>query len=87
MPEISRAFANVMYDTAASPFLYRDAVYAAAAGILGSSKILFGSDYPLISPERYVRSISEQIQDEEAREEILFKNAVRLLPVQNGARQ
>lgn len=46
-------FANVYYDTAASPFVYRSDIYKVAAQAAGSNKILFGSDYPLISPKRY----------------------------------
>ena len=55
MPDVREALANVWYDCSASPYLYR-------AGDLpdcrwmswGAEKILFGSDYPLISPERYL---------------------------------
>jgi predicted TIM-barrel fold metal-dependent hydrolase len=53
MPEVSRAAQRVFYDTAASPFLYRFQIYALAVKIIGPGRILFGSDYPLISPARY----------------------------------
>jgi predicted TIM-barrel fold metal-dependent hydrolase len=48
---------DVYFDTAASPFLYRPEIYAAAARIVGPERILFGSDYPLIKPERYFKEI------------------------------
>ncbi len=43
---------NVYFDTAASPFLYEPAIYRIAVEIIGAEKILFGSDYPLIEPNR-----------------------------------
>lgn len=53
MPEVAQAARHVYYDTAASPFLYHPKIYSVAIDILGPDKILFGSDYPLISPGRY----------------------------------
>jgi uncharacterized protein len=44
-----RDFRNVAYDTAASPVIYDSRVYAAAAAVVGADKILFGSDYPLLT--------------------------------------
>jgi predicted TIM-barrel fold metal-dependent hydrolase len=79
MPEVRESFANVYYDTAASPFLYRDEVYDIAARIVGSEKILFGTDYPLINYSRYVQSIERIITDENDRENILGANAMRIL--------
>lgn len=48
-----RELANIYYDTAASPFVYNEDIYRVATQIAGCGRILFGSDYPLISPERY----------------------------------
>jgi predicted TIM-barrel fold metal-dependent hydrolase len=59
MPEVHDAAANVWYDSAASLFLYRPEIYTTVARIAGSHKILWGSDYPLISQRRmlaYARS-------------------------------
>jgi predicted TIM-barrel fold metal-dependent hydrolase len=49
---------RVAYDTAASPFLYDPAIYSVAVQIIGARRILFGSDYPLISPERYFEEMA-----------------------------
>jgi predicted TIM-barrel fold metal-dependent hydrolase len=57
MPEVARAAQRVFYDTAASPFLYRPQIYALAIKIIGPNRILFGSDYPLISPARYFEEL------------------------------
>jgi len=59
MPEVARAAAGAYYDTAASPFLYHPAVYGVALRVVGPQRILFGSDYPLLSPRRYFREFEE----------------------------
>ena len=46
MPEVGKAFQNVYFDTAASPFLYRPEIFSAVVGLVGSEQILFGTDYP-----------------------------------------
>lgn len=51
MPEVARIMSNVYYDTAASPFLYRDDIFELAA-LWAPSKVLFGTDFPLITAER-----------------------------------
>jgi uncharacterized protein len=55
--EMRELFKNVWFDTAASPFLYDPAIYKTAGAIIGYEKILFGSDYPLIKPDRYFREM------------------------------
>jgi uncharacterized protein len=78
MPEIARAAAHVYYDTAASPFLYRPAVYPVAVQILGAHRILFGSDYPLLPPRRYFREMEEAGLPARIMAQIKGKNARRL---------
>ncbi len=56
MPEVRAACRNVYYDTAASVFLYDDAIYRVAQAC-APGKALFGSDYPLVRPGRYLRRI------------------------------
>lgn len=50
-----------------------------AAGRLLSSKVLFGSDYPLITPERWLADAAALDWSDEARAAIVKDNAVRLL--------
>lgn len=57
--EVKDALKNVFFDTAASPFLYDPRIYPIAASIIGPGKILFGSDFPLISPDRYFLEMGE----------------------------
>lgn len=79
MPEVRQALENVYFDTAASPFLYRTEIYAAVAGLVGGDRVLFGSDYPLMSAGRILKEIEASGLDAEMREEILAGNARRLL--------
>jgi uncharacterized protein len=83
MPEVQEALENVYYDTAASPFLYKDSVYAVASKILNPVKILFGSDYPLIPFRRYVEAIDSADLTEEVKRGILGENTLRLLGLQH----
>jgi predicted TIM-barrel fold metal-dependent hydrolase len=79
MPEVAEALTNVYFDTAASPFLYDDAIFEHAAQIVGVNKILFGSDYPLIRQSRIVNSVRSSSLADEAKSMILGGNARTLL--------
>ena len=59
MPEVKDALENVWFDTAASPFLYSSSVFPSVAKLVGTEKILLGSDYPLIRFGRIWRQIEE----------------------------
>lgn len=76
MPEIRRHFVNVYYDTAAIPFLYDKSVFSYLARFL-DHKVLFGSDFPLLSCERYREGASAM--GAKARQRIMETNARRLL--------
>lgn len=79
MPEVAKALSNVYFDTAASPFLYRDDIFKYVAEIVGVDKILFGSDYPLIRQSRVIESIQSLNLSEEAKNKMLGGNAQSLL--------
>jgi hypothetical protein len=79
MPEVAKGMGRVYYDTAASPFIYSSGIYAAVSGIVGPDKILFGSDFPLISPKRYFAEMERSGLSEEDRRKILGLNFLRLL--------
>jgi uncharacterized protein len=79
MKEVQSSLKNVYYDTAASPFIYKDDIYMSAVKITGSGKILFGSDFPLINFNRYIQSISNCVSDEYDKANILGNNAVKIL--------
>ncbi len=79
MPEVKKAIHNVYFDTAASPFLYSPQIYRRVADLVGADKILFGSDYPLLSPTRLLKEIETADLSEAERKLILSENARRLL--------
>ena len=79
MPELREKCRNVYYDTAATIFLYEPRIYRAAAALGLTEKILFGSDFPLLPPARYLQSIAESGLPPEERDLILGGNARRLL--------
>jgi len=78
MPEVKKACARVFYDTAASPYLYSPKVFRVALEILGKEKILLGTDYPLLSWERYVRHLDSAGVTAYERAAIMGGNAERL---------
>ena len=57
MPEVRDALSNVWFDTAASPFLYSPDVFSTVAGLIGPSRVLPGSDFPLIRFRRIQRDM------------------------------
>ncbi|MCK4362339.1 MAG: amidohydrolase [Dehalococcoidia bacterium] len=79
MPEVAEALKNVFFDSSASPYLYRPEIFRHVAEIVGVEKILFGSDYPLISPSRIIKQLRSLDMGEEAEALILGGNARRLL--------
>jgi hypothetical protein len=85
MPEVAKALAHVYYDTAASPFLYSRKIYRLGCEIVGAERILFGSDFPLLSAKRYFREVSESGVGEEDRERIFGSNMAKLLGLDRQA--
>jgi predicted TIM-barrel fold metal-dependent hydrolase len=77
--EVPDTFRNVYFDTAASPYLYRPQIYRLAAEMVGPEKILYGSDYPLIPPRRYLAEMEAADLPEEWKALILGKNLANLL--------
>ncbi len=78
MPEVRGSLEHVYYDTAASPYIYNDEIYRRAGDIVGSGKVLFGSDYPLLKPERYIEAIRSAFPGAGA-DGVLGENARALL--------
>ena len=78
MPEVKAALSNVFFDTAASPYLYDRAVYGQAVDSIGEGRILFGSDYPLLSPSRLINEIESTSLTAEVKKAITGENARRV---------
>jgi predicted TIM-barrel fold metal-dependent hydrolase len=81
MPEVKRAMKNVYFDTAASPFLYSPQIYRQVTQLVGDDKVLFGSDWPLLSPGRLLKEINSLNLPKETKDLILAGNAQKLLGI------
>ncbi len=79
MPEVAQALKNVYFDSAASPFLYSPQVFSTVAGLIGPSKILLASDYPLLRQGRLINQVRESLLPDEDKKLILGGNAASLL--------
>jgi predicted TIM-barrel fold metal-dependent hydrolase len=79
MPEVKKALGNTYFDTAASPYLYEKDIFSAIEKIAGKSKVLFGSDFPLIKQRRMLKDIESVDLLEETQKAILGENARTLL--------
>jgi predicted TIM-barrel fold metal-dependent hydrolase len=79
MPEVTKALSNVSFDTAATVFLYKPEIFKQMSHIIGSDKILFGTDYPLMHQNRVLAQIQSSQLPEEDKARILGANAQKLL--------
>jgi predicted TIM-barrel fold metal-dependent hydrolase len=84
MPEVSRLMRNVYYDTAASLYLYQDDIFTLAAR-WAPGKVLFATDFPLISQERFIPRLRAARMPTATLRRILGGNAWRVLKLGNAA--
>ena len=77
--EVKENFKNVFFDTAASPFLYDAKIYRVAINILGQDRIIFGSDFPLLTPARYFKEFEQAGLTKSETGSICGENAATLL--------
>ena len=82
MPEVREALKNVYYDTAASTYLYDFDIFRAASSIVGTDRILWGTDYPLLSQAKFLKRVRSCGLPENDLDAILGGNAARLLRLQ-----
>jgi predicted TIM-barrel fold metal-dependent hydrolase len=84
MPEVREALRNVYVDTAASPLLYQTQIFRTVSDVFGADRILFGSDFPLISQRRALREVTTEGLPSAAEAAILGGNSCRLFGIDNG---
>lgn len=77
--EVKEVFQNVWFDTAASPYLYIPDIYRIAGQTIGFEKILFGSDFPLLKPQRYFKEMAAAGLSPRSMAQVKGSNAERLL--------
>ena len=83
MPEVSKAFRNVYYDCAATPYLYATSIFNTVEGIVSHRKILFGTDYPVISQGRVLKDLNEAFLSESVKCFTLSRNAKEVFNLQS----
>ena len=79
MPEIQRICSQVWYDTAATPYLYRQDIFPTVVQLVGADRILFASDYGLLRQKRVISHIRDAGLDATSLDMILGDNAHSLL--------
>ncbi len=79
MPEVGELLANVYFDSAAFPYLYRPEVFQASVTACGAERVLFASDYPLVSQTRALRGMRNGGLSQCDEAAVLGGNAARLL--------
>ena len=83
MPELVGVLSNVYYDTAASLYVYRDRIFHIATQV-ARDKILFGTDYPLISHRRFLKRVRTAGLPPLIERGVLGENARRILRLPEG---
>ena len=61
MPEMKEILANAYYDLAALPWLYKPEILIAIKGAGLIEKFLFGSDFPILNPQRYEKIFTDSV--------------------------
>jgi predicted TIM-barrel fold metal-dependent hydrolase len=78
MPEVSVLTRNVVYDSAASTYLYQWDVFPLVERIVGPERIMFGTDYPLLKQTSFLRRVVGSGLSEAALEHVLGGTAKRV---------
>jgi predicted TIM-barrel fold metal-dependent hydrolase len=81
MPEVRDALGNVWVDTAASSLLYDPAIYRVVIDLVGRDRVLFGSDYPLLSQKTQVKAVKGVLRGDEL-QAVLGGNAAEMFHLQ-----
>jgi uncharacterized protein len=81
MPEIRGIARNVVYDTAASTYLYDFSIFLAMERVIGADRILFGSDFPVLAQRRYLGRVLDAGMSEDTLIQVLAGNAARVYGV------
>lgn len=77
--EVKESFTNIYFDTAASPYLYDPSIYKIAVELEMGDKILFGSDFPLIKPDRYMKEMTNSGLLKQDIDAMMGNNAEKIL--------
>lgn len=79
MSSLEKVRDRLWFDTAAAPFVYEPSVFRSVIDACGPERILFGSDFPLIGPGRYLDAFEGAGLTDEERGFVLGDAAATLL--------
>jgi predicted TIM-barrel fold metal-dependent hydrolase len=79
MSDVRELFTHLYVDTAAERLLYDSAAFDMLHRFIGARRVLFGSDFPLVSQKREIAELTAAIPDEADLRMVLGENAQRLL--------
>jgi predicted TIM-barrel fold metal-dependent hydrolase len=79
MPAVRKALPGAYADTAALRYLYEPSVLPGVAQAIGGERLLFGSDFPLVSQAAALSEVRGSGLEEAALRRVLGENAQRLL--------
>ena len=77
MPEVERLTRNVLYDSAASTYLYQFPVFRNVIELVGARRVMFASDYPVLGQERLLKRVKRLQLARDTSNLILSENAHR----------
>lgn len=77
MPEVARLAERVVYDSAASTYLYRFEVFRTVLDLVGPRRVLFGSDYPVLRQDRFLRRVRQTPWRDAAEERAVLGETAR----------
>ncbi len=78
MPEVAEQTRNVVYDSAASTYLYRPEIFRQVIELVGANRVLMATDYPVLRQDRFLRRLLMQDLPAETLDPILWRNAARV---------
>jgi predicted TIM-barrel fold metal-dependent hydrolase len=83
MPEVHAVTRNVVYDSAATTYLYRQPVFEHVTALAGSDRVLFASDYPILRQDRLLRRVERSMGEQPGFGELVGGNADRVYGLQD----
>jgi predicted TIM-barrel fold metal-dependent hydrolase len=83
MPDARLALGNMVYDSAATTYLYDHRIFAEVGRIAGRSKVLFASDFPVLGQQGLIaRMIAMEWPDRDEIAPVMAGNAARVFGIE-----
>lgn len=84
MPEVRAVTRNVVYDSAATTYLYRQDVFEHVTALAGDERVMFASDYPILRQDRLLRRVERSMGQREGFAGLIGGNAERVYGLHRG---